>query len=190
VRELADAAEGERSQVLLSSHSPFVIVDAWNGDARDFIYQCHPSEGLAKVSKFTAIVHDAGALTRGGGLGLRLAEEVMDGFRHQAVKGVVPTRPYGGPAWRQFSLAGIRPMMSGVTVNGCSPGRRGRSVQPTKQRVLITDGDYAGPRVRPAPTAGPGTSGASVAELVDAGDAVGADCFSMVLGGVSSYACS
>ena len=83
VRELADAAEGERSQVLLSSHSPFVIVDAWNGDARDFIYQCHPSEGLAKVSKFTAIVHDAGALRAGGGLGLRLAEEVMDGFRHQ-----------------------------------------------------------------------------------------------------------
>ena len=73
----------DRTQILLSSHSPFVIVDAWNGDARDFIYQCHPSEGLAKVSKFADVVQGGGVLRSGGTLGLALAEQVMDGFRYQ-----------------------------------------------------------------------------------------------------------
>jgi predicted ATPase len=73
----------ERSQVLLSSHSPFVIVDAWNGDERDFIYQCNPTEGMAKISKFSDVVQDAGVLRSGGTLGLALAEQVMDGFRYQ-----------------------------------------------------------------------------------------------------------
>ena len=73
----------ERSQVLLSSHSPFVIVDAWNGNERDFIYQCHPSEGMARVSKFSDVVKEGGVLRSDGALGLMLAEQVMDGFRYQ-----------------------------------------------------------------------------------------------------------
>jgi len=73
----------ERSQVLLSSHSPFVIVDAWNGDERNFIYQCHPSEGMAKILKFSDVVQEGGALRSGGTLGLALAEQVTDGFRYQ-----------------------------------------------------------------------------------------------------------
>ena len=83
VRELAGAAAGQGAQVLLSSHSPFVIVDAWNGEERDFIYQCHPSEGMAKVSKFSEVVTEGGMLRSGGALGLALAEQVMDGFRYQ-----------------------------------------------------------------------------------------------------------
>ncbi len=84
VRAIAQAEQAsERSQVLLSSHSPFVIVDAWNGDERDFIYQCHPSEGMAKVLKFTEVVKDGGVLRGDGTLGLTLAEQVMDGFRYQ-----------------------------------------------------------------------------------------------------------
>jgi predicted ATPase len=40
VRTLAFDPETEnRSQVLLSSHSPFVICEAWNGEDRDFIHQ-------------------------------------------------------------------------------------------------------------------------------------------------------
>lgn len=73
----------DRTQILLSSHSPFVIVDAWNGDDRSFIYQCHPSEGLAKVTKFADVVESGGMLRAGGTLGLTLAEQVMDGFRYQ-----------------------------------------------------------------------------------------------------------
>jgi predicted ATPase len=73
----------ERSQVLLSSHSPFVIVDAWNGSERDFIYQCSPSEGMAKISKFSDVVEGGGVLRSDGTLGLALAEQVMDGFRYQ-----------------------------------------------------------------------------------------------------------
>lgn len=72
----------ERTQALLSSHSPFVIVDAWNGNERDFIYQCHPSEGMAKVSKFSDVVKEGGVLRADGTLGLALAEQVMDGFRY------------------------------------------------------------------------------------------------------------
>jgi predicted ATPase len=73
----------ERSQVLLSSHSPFVIVDAWNGSERDFIYQCNPSEGMAKISKFSDVVEGGGVLRSDGTLGLALAEQVMDGFRYK-----------------------------------------------------------------------------------------------------------
>ncbi len=83
IRELVDTEEAQRSQVLLSSHSPFVIVDAWNGEERDFIYQCYPSEGIAKLAKFSEVVREAGSLRSGGQLGLALAEQVMDGFRYQ-----------------------------------------------------------------------------------------------------------
>jgi len=83
VREISETTEHQRSQVLLSSHSPFVIVDAWNGDQRDFIYQCHPSEGMAKVAKFSDVVESGGMLRNGGQLGLALAEQVMDGFRYK-----------------------------------------------------------------------------------------------------------
>jgi len=31
--------EAQRSQVLISSHSPFVVCEAWNGEDRDFIHQ-------------------------------------------------------------------------------------------------------------------------------------------------------
>ena len=81
--EIAKPAVGQPTQVLLSSHSPFVIVDAWNGDERDFIYQCHPSEGRAKIEKFSDVVQGGGMLRSGGTLGLALAEQVMDGFRYQ-----------------------------------------------------------------------------------------------------------
>jgi predicted ATPase len=84
IRTLAQAEPvSERTQILLSSHSPFVIVDAWNGSERDFIYQCHPSEGMARVSKFSDVVKEGGVLRSDGTLGLALAEQVMDGFRYQ-----------------------------------------------------------------------------------------------------------
>ena len=83
IRELATTEESARSQVLLSSHSPFVIVDAWNGNERNFIYQCHPSEGMAKLAKFSEVVQEGGELRSDGSLGLALAEQIMDGFRYQ-----------------------------------------------------------------------------------------------------------
>ena len=83
IKALANGPEEDRSQILLSSHSPFIIVDAWNGEERDFIYQCSPVDGSARVSKFSDVVADAGSLRAGGQLGLALAEQVMDGFRYQ-----------------------------------------------------------------------------------------------------------
>jgi predicted ATPase len=83
VRELADMERSSPSQVLLSSHSPFVIVDAWNGNERNFIYQCHPFEGIARLEKFSEILREAGQLRGDGTLGLAFAEQVMDGFRYQ-----------------------------------------------------------------------------------------------------------
>lgn len=83
VREISDRNIESPTQVLMSSHSPFVIVDAWNGEERDFIYQCHPSNGMAQVAKFSEAVARGGVLQAGGVLGIRLAEEVMDGFRFE-----------------------------------------------------------------------------------------------------------
>jgi len=83
MRVLANAAEPERTQILMSSHSPFVITDAWNGGERNFIHQCSPSDGIAKVTKFSDVVHAGGEVRSDGTLGLALAEQVMDGWRYQ-----------------------------------------------------------------------------------------------------------
>jgi hypothetical protein len=80
MRNLAFGAQ-DSAQVLMSSHSPFIIVDAWNGDDREFIYQCHPGQGSAKVEHFSKIAKNVGTLRSGGEIGLALAEQIMDGFR-------------------------------------------------------------------------------------------------------------
>ena len=78
--------ETKRSQVLLSSHSPFVICDAWNGEDRDFIYQVKVEAGSALVRKFGDVIAAEGiqlAKEKGGTrtiLGLRNAEEIMSGY--------------------------------------------------------------------------------------------------------------
>lgn len=87
IRELAFAEDAaKRSQILISSHSPFVICEAWNGEDRDFIYQVKIEGGQAAVRKFSDAVKeqhivlgkdDEGKRTV---LGLRNAEELMAGY--------------------------------------------------------------------------------------------------------------
>ena len=87
VRDLAHSENPEqRSQVIVSSHSPFVICEAWNGEDRDFIYQMKGVGGKAQVRKFSEVIaehqiqlgkDESGARTR---LGLATAEEVMSGY--------------------------------------------------------------------------------------------------------------
>ena len=74
-----------RSQVLISSHSPFVICEAWNGEDRDFIYQAKVEEGKGIMRKFSDVVKTHGIqLKKVDGerkhLGLSTAEEVMSGY--------------------------------------------------------------------------------------------------------------
>jgi predicted ATPase len=86
-RELAFASDpGKRSQILISSHSPFVICEAWNGEDREFIHQVKIENGHAVVRKFSDAVKeqqivlgkdDKGKHTV---LGLRNAEELMAGY--------------------------------------------------------------------------------------------------------------
>jgi predicted ATPase len=85
---LVDAtAEGAspRSQILISSHSPFVICDAWNGDERDFIYQMKVSDGASLVRPFDQIIKDEEIQLRKvagerRNLGLEVASQIMDGY--------------------------------------------------------------------------------------------------------------
>lgn len=75
----------QQSQVLLSSHSPFVICDAWNGDDRDFIYQLTPTAGGSLIRSFRDIIeeHQIQLRMEGGvrrGLGLEVANQVMSGY--------------------------------------------------------------------------------------------------------------
>jgi predicted ATPase len=87
VRHLAfnDNAD-DRSQVLLSSHSPFVICEAWNGEDRDFIHQVRVADGKAVVRKFSTVVEDQGihlgkdSEGQRTHLSLKNAEEIMSGF--------------------------------------------------------------------------------------------------------------
>jgi len=61
VRTLALNPEPEQlSQVLLSSHSPFVICEAWNGEDRDFIYQVKSVEGRALIRNFSTVITEQG----------------------------------------------------------------------------------------------------------------------------------
>ncbi|MEH2467261.1 AAA family ATPase [Nostoc sp.] len=87
VRSLAFNENPEqRSQVLLSSHSPFVICEAWNGEDRDFIYQVKVKEGQALVRKFSTLIEEQEihfAKDNDGqrtSLSLKNAEEIMSGY--------------------------------------------------------------------------------------------------------------
>jgi predicted ATPase len=86
VRELAlRADENQRSQVLISSHSPFVICEAWNGEDREFIHQVSVVDGHSAVRPFAKAIEESGATLRKGEngrveLGLRTAELVMSGY--------------------------------------------------------------------------------------------------------------
>lgn len=76
-----------RSQVLISSHSPYIICEAWNGQDRDFIHQVKNTNGVASIRKFSDVLAqdgvqlgidpDTGLRTH---LGLRAAEQVMSGI--------------------------------------------------------------------------------------------------------------
>jgi len=78
--------ENQRSQVLISSHSPFVMCQAWNGEDRDFIHQLKIENGESVTRKLSDAItqqgvhlakDEAGARTN---LGLRNAEELMSGY--------------------------------------------------------------------------------------------------------------
>lgn len=86
VKKLAhDDLPENRSQVLMSSHSPFVICEAWNGDNRDAIHQVLVSSGRARVRKFSEAAEEAGIQLRMQNgvrqrLGLQNAEDIMSGY--------------------------------------------------------------------------------------------------------------
>jgi predicted ATPase len=87
VKQLAYGDEPAlRSQVLISSHSPFVICEAWNGEDRDFIHQVKVVEGKAIIRKFSDVVaeHKIHLAKDSDGkrthLSLGNAEEIMSGY--------------------------------------------------------------------------------------------------------------
>lgn len=87
IRELALAeVTSDRSQVLISSHSPFILCEAWNGEDRDFIHQVKIVEGRAVVKPFSTVVSELGihlAKDKQSNrtiLGLSNAEQIMSGY--------------------------------------------------------------------------------------------------------------
>lgn len=85
IRELAFRPdETQRSQVLVSSHSPFVICEAWNGEDREFVHQVKVVNGQSVIRKFGDAIKESGAALqsgpKAGTLGLRTAELVMSGY--------------------------------------------------------------------------------------------------------------
>ncbi len=86
VRDLALTEDhGNRSQVMLSSHSPFVICEAWNGEDRDFIHQAKVVDGVCQIRKFSDVIKEQGIqLAKVAGerkhLSLANAEEIMSGY--------------------------------------------------------------------------------------------------------------
>ena len=65
-------------QILLSSHSPFVLCEAWNGASRSFVYHITESNGQSKVKSVEDVMQTfSGALQSDGTLSIRLAERIM-----------------------------------------------------------------------------------------------------------------
>lgn len=65
-------------QVVLSSHSPYVLCEAWNGSSRQFAYHITEQEGRSKVSSVEDVMQTfAGALQADGTMSIRLAERIM-----------------------------------------------------------------------------------------------------------------
>jgi predicted ATPase len=81
IKELSDATDAlNRRQVLISSHSPFVICEAWNGLDRNFIHRVEVVHGSAVVKRFSEVVKDHKiVLKKDGDLSLRNAEDIMCG---------------------------------------------------------------------------------------------------------------
>ena len=87
MRRVAVPTDGSQgTQILISSHSPHVVCEAWNGDDRDFIYQVKPSAGVAVVRQFSEVIKEQkihlekdkfGVRER---LNLNVADQVMDGY--------------------------------------------------------------------------------------------------------------
>jgi hypothetical protein len=77
---------GPASQILISSHSPYVICEAWNGDERDFIYQVTAEGGRALVRTFPEAILGLGLHLekdksgKRDRLNLNVADQVMDGY--------------------------------------------------------------------------------------------------------------
>jgi len=76
----------QRSQILVSSHSPFVMCEAWNGEDRDFIHQMKIENGQCVVQKLSDLIaRNAAPLGKDKSgdrtvLGLRNAAELMSGY--------------------------------------------------------------------------------------------------------------
>ena len=74
------SGEGDAGQVVLSSHSPFALSDAWNDGQPDSIYVFSPVNGEARVAPLTEWLPESGAGLRAGDqMGLKTAEEILDG---------------------------------------------------------------------------------------------------------------
>lgn len=75
----------KRSQVIISSHSPFVICEAWNGEDRDFIHQVKINQGRSQIRKFSDVIQQQGIQLgkdesgKRTHLSLKNAEEIMGG---------------------------------------------------------------------------------------------------------------
>jgi len=87
VRALAFREDASlRSQILISSHSPFVMCEAWNGEDRDFIHQVKIENGQCVIRKLSEVIAlNAGPLGKDKTgertvLSLRNAAELMSGY--------------------------------------------------------------------------------------------------------------
>jgi predicted ATPase len=85
-RELAFRDDEKGSQILISSHSPFIICEAWNGEDRDFIHQLKVENGHTVARKFSEVIKTQGVVLakdesgKSTQLGLRNAELLMSGY--------------------------------------------------------------------------------------------------------------
>jgi len=81
IRDLSSNPEASlRSQTIVSSHSPFLVEEAWNGSTdHKFIYHVKLEAGAAVVRPFEDVLRsEGGVLKTNGQISVRLAQEALD----------------------------------------------------------------------------------------------------------------
>ena len=80
ITDVSAGKHGEPSQIVLSSHSPFALSDAWNDGLQESIFVFSPVNGEARVAPLMDWLPQSGAVLKSDqAMGLKTAEEILDG---------------------------------------------------------------------------------------------------------------
>lgn len=80
--EATSPESGRLGQLLVTSHSPYLLHEAWNSEARGGVFRVAPENGVAEVRRLDEVVREEAlpqTLEQGGGFGVNAAMKILEG---------------------------------------------------------------------------------------------------------------